>query len=169
MLCFVSNVDHFLTHNYSLYDITGQPVMRLNRPAKFAKSTVNGMFPDGSPAGQIVQQNVFGKIRAENWRAWNFAIVDTQERERARITKKWAGLLKASFTTADNYLVDIDPSLDGAPSVHDLCLGRSRGHGAQTRRQVTRWPSSAEIPNDRNIRGPGESLNRPGNYGGSRA
>ena len=129
VLRFVSSVDQFLTHNYSLYDITGQPVMRLNRPAKFAKSTVNVMFPDGSPAGQIVQQNVFGKIRfgftdnngqqigeirAENWRAWNFAIVDTQERERARITKKWGGILKASFTTADNYLVDIDPSLDGA-------------------------------------------------------
>ena len=106
VLRFVSNVDQFLTHNYTLYDATGQPVMRLTRPAKVMKSTVNIGFPDGSPAGQIIQQNVFGKIRfglldnqgqpigeirAENWRAWNFAIVDTQEHERARITKKFGG------------------------------------------------------------------------------
>ena len=129
VLRFVSNVDQFLTHNYTLYDATGQPVMHLTRPAKVMKSTVNIGFPDGSPAGQIIQQNVFGKIRfglldnqgqpigeirAENWRAWNFAIVDTQEHERARITKKFGGVLQAAFTTADNYLVEIDPSLDGA-------------------------------------------------------
>lgn len=125
---FVSSLDQFLTHHYAVYDAAQQPVMYMTRPAKFFKSRVKVDYANGQPAGEITQQNVFGKIRfgltdpsgqplgeirAENWRAWNFAIVDTSERERARITKKWAGLLKATFTTADNYLVDVDASLDG--------------------------------------------------------
>jgi hypothetical protein len=62
-----------------------------------------------------VQANVFGKIRfdlvadgqlvgaiqAENWRAWNFAITDAAGTEVARITKKWEGLARTLFTTAD--------------------------------------------------------------------
>jgi uncharacterized protein YxjI len=54
-----------------------------------------------------------GQIRAENWRAWNFAIVDSTDREVARITKKWKGVVRAAFTTADHYIVEIDPSLQG--------------------------------------------------------
>jgi hypothetical protein len=78
--------------------------------------------------GEIVQKNVFGKIRfelvgaggqplgeiqAENWRAWDFAIVDVTGKEIGRIDKKFVGVLKAVFTPADNYVVDIDPSVQG--------------------------------------------------------
>jgi hypothetical protein len=78
--------------------------------------------------GEIRQENVFGKIRfdltgpsgepfgqirAENWRAWNFAIVDTTDHEVGRITKKFEGITKFVFTTADNYLVEIDAALEG--------------------------------------------------------
>jgi len=51
---------------------------------------------------------------AENWRAWNFAIVDGGGAEVGRITKTWEGLAKTLFTTADDYLVEISPSLGGA-------------------------------------------------------
>ena len=75
---------------------------------------------NGQEIGQIVQQNVIGKIRfalesggqqigtlnGENWRAWNFNIQDATGREVARITKTWEGLAKTMFTTADNYVVD---------------------------------------------------------------
>jgi nucleoside diphosphate kinase len=71
--------------------------------------------------GEIVQQNAIGKInfsfevngqkigaiKAENWRAWNFAIVDHTETEIGRITKTWEGLAKTMFTTADNYVLQI--------------------------------------------------------------
>ncbi|MFP5297791.1 MAG: phospholipid scramblase-related protein, partial [Actinomycetota bacterium] len=52
-------------------------------------------------------------IKAENWRAWNFSIVDGSDREVGRITKKWEGLMKTAFTTADNYVVEIDPAVQG--------------------------------------------------------
>ena len=124
---FISSLDQFMTHTMSVYDNTGTKVLELTRPRKFVKSKLNVSDGTGRPVGQIAQQNAIGKIRfslegngttlgeiqAENWRAWNFAIVDHAGQERARITKKWEGLAKTLFTTADDYLVEIDPSITG--------------------------------------------------------
>jgi len=125
---FVSSLDQFMTHKLSVYDAAGTKVVGLERPRKFLKSKLLVTDGSGQGAGQIVQKNAFGKIRfdlddasgatlgqirAENWRAWNFAIVDQTEKEIGRITKKWEGLAKNLFTTADNYLVEIDPSVTG--------------------------------------------------------
>ncbi|WP_225095238.1 phospholipid scramblase-related protein [Streptomyces sp. CoH27] len=118
---FVSSLDQFMTHKLEIRDAYGQPQLLLTRPAKFFKSRVVVSRPDGSPVGEIVQQNMIGKInfamnangrqvgaiKAENWRAWNFAIVDHADNEVARITKTWEGLAKTLFTTADNYVLQI--------------------------------------------------------------
>ncbi|KUN03291.1 scramblase [Streptomyces yokosukanensis] len=118
---FVSNWDQFLTHKLEIRDAYGQPQLLLTRPAKIFKSRVVVTRPDGSQVGEIVQQNMIGKInfamnangqqvgaiKAENWRAWNFAIVDHADNEVARITKTWEGLAKTLFTTADNYVLQI--------------------------------------------------------------
>ncbi|MET7858099.1 phospholipid scramblase-related protein [Streptomyces sp. NPDC005318] len=121
VLRFVSSIDQYLTHKLEIRDAYGQPQLLLTRPAKFIKSRVIVQRPDGSPVGEIVQQNAIGKInfaimvdgqkvgaiKAENWRAWNFAIVDHNDAEIARITKTWEGLAKTLFTTADNYVLQI--------------------------------------------------------------
>lgn len=121
VLRFVSSIDQYLTHRLEIRDAYGQPQLLLTRPAKFIKSKVIVQRPDGQPVGEIVQQNAIGKInfaimvdgqqvgaiKAENWRAWNFAIVDHNEAEIARITKTWEGLAKTMFTTADNYVLQI--------------------------------------------------------------
>ncbi|MCX4918132.1 phospholipid scramblase-related protein [Streptomyces sp. NBC_00687] len=121
VLRFVSSLDQYMTHKLEIRDAHGQPQLLLTRPAKFIKSRVIVTRPDGSPVGEIVQQNMFGKInfainangqqigaiKAENWRAWNFAIVDHADNEVARITKTWEGLAKTMFTTADNYVLQI--------------------------------------------------------------
>jgi uncharacterized protein YxjI len=115
---FVSNLDQFLTHRLEVRDATG-PILVLTRPAKVVKSRVVVTRPDGAPIGEVVQANVFGRIRfdlvangqlvgsiqAENWRAWDFAITDAAGVEVARITKKWEGLARTLFTTADRYVV----------------------------------------------------------------
>ena len=54
-----------------------------------------------------------GEIQAENWRAWNFAIVDAAGSEVGRITKTWEGLAKTLFTTADDYLLEVSPTVSG--------------------------------------------------------
>ncbi|MCF4135768.1 DUF2510 domain-containing protein [Streptomyces sp. Tue 6430] len=121
VLRFVASIDQFMTHRLEIRDAHGRPVLLLTRPRKFLKSRVVVTRPDGQPVGEIVQQNVFGKInfainagggqvgaiKAENWRAWNFAIVDHAGNEVARITKTWEGLAKTLFTTADNYVLQI--------------------------------------------------------------
>ncbi|KPH98987.1 Scramblase family protein [Actinobacteria bacterium OK074] len=120
-LRFVSSLDQYMTHKLEIRDAHGQPQLLLTRPAKFIKSRVVVERPDGQPVGEIVQQNMIGKInfammvngrqvgaiKAENWRAWNFSIVDHTENEVARITKTWEGLAKTMFTTADNYVLQI--------------------------------------------------------------
>ena len=47
---------------------------------------------------------------------WNFRFLDAQEREIGTITKKWAGLGKELFTSADNYMIALNsqPSPDNA-------------------------------------------------------
>lgn len=126
---FVSSFDQFMTHRLAVYEPDGRRVLELVRPAKFTKSRVVVSDGSGGPVGEIRQQNVFGKIRfglhdhlgqklgeiqAENWRAWDFAIVDSLGAEVGRITKTWEGLAKTMFTTADDYVLDIRPGLSGA-------------------------------------------------------
>lgn len=118
---FVASVDQFMTHKLEIRDAHGTPQLLMTRPRKFMKSRVIVERPDGQVVGEIVQQNVIGKInfamlvngqqvgaiKAENWRAWNFSIVDQSDNEVARITKTWEGLAKTMFTTADNYVLQI--------------------------------------------------------------
>jgi uncharacterized protein YxjI len=128
VLRFVTDVDQFLTHRLSIYETDGTKLLQMTRPAKLFKSHLRVEDGTGRPVGEIVQENVFGKIRfnlvdpggqsvgeikAENWRAWDFAIVDAMGAEVARIDKKFVGVLKAAFTAADNYVVDLQPSLTG--------------------------------------------------------
>jgi uncharacterized protein YxjI len=128
VLRFVSNVDQFLTHKYAVYEADGTVVLGMTRPGKILKSKVHVTDQQGAAVGSIVQQNVLGKkrfalesptgeplgaINAENWRSWDFQILDPQGGEVGRITKKWAGVAKELFTTADNYLVEIDAGVKG--------------------------------------------------------
>lgn len=121
VLRFFASLDQFMTHKLEIRDAYGQPQLLLTRPRKFMKSRVLVARPDGSPVGEIAQQNMIGKInfaikadgkqvgaiKAENWRAWNFSIVDHADNEVARITKTWEGLAKTMFTTADNYVLQL--------------------------------------------------------------
>ena len=136
----VSSLDQFFTHTLAVYDSAGTKVLQVTRPRKIFKSRLLVEDGNGRAAGQIVQQNVFGKIRfdfvssagqplgqirAENWRAWNFALVDSNEQEVGRITKKWAGLAKALFTQSDNYVLEIQPAATG--DLRLLCFASAAG------------------------------------------
>ncbi len=122
----LTSLDQFLTHKLQVVDMAGTPLLALTRPGKLLKSRVVVQDGSGAEIGQILQQNVIGKIRfglqaqgaavgsinAENWRAWNFSIQDGAGTEVARITKTWEGMAKTVFTTADNYVVQIHRPLD---------------------------------------------------------
>lgn len=128
VLRFVTNVDQFLTHKYAVAEADGTIALGMIRPAKLMKSKVIVTAADGAPLGAILQQNVFGKkrftlqaqdgtavgaINAENWRAWDFQILDASGTEVGRISKKWAGIAKEMFTTADNYFIELGSAVTG--------------------------------------------------------
>jgi uncharacterized protein YxjI len=122
---FLGNYDQFFTHRLEVRDPSGAVLLQMTRPAKVFKSRMQIADGNGTPIGEIVQDNVFGKkrfgfsvggaiiggIRAENWRSWDFAIEDGTGAEVGRINKKWAGVGRELFTTADNYQVLIHHEL----------------------------------------------------------
>ena len=117
----LTSVDQFLTHRLEVRDAAGTPQLLLTRPAKVVRSRVVVERRGVGEVGQLVQENVFGKIRfglhsggrqvgslnAQNWRAWDFQILDEGGTEVARIKKTFEGVAKTLFTTADNYVVEI--------------------------------------------------------------
>ena len=148
----LTSIDQYLTHRLEIVDMSGNLLLKLTRPAKVMKSRIVVEDGMGREIGQIVQQNVMGKIRfsfeangsvygsinAENWRAWNFNIQDHTGAEIARITKTWEGLAKTMFTTADNYVVQIHAPLEdplrslvvaAALSVDTALKQDARGYG----------------------------------------
>ena len=42
-----------------------------------------------------------------DWKGWNFSFKDAANQEIGRITKKWAGVGKELFTSADNYMLSL--------------------------------------------------------------
>jgi uncharacterized protein YxjI len=136
----VSSIDQFLTHRLSMYDAAGAKVLDIVRPAKVLKSRLQILDGAGNERGWIVQQNVMGKkrfglqgsqgeslgsINAENWRSWDFAIEDSGGREVGRITKRWAGILREGFTTADRYLLHV--SAEVPPDLRLLMVASAAG------------------------------------------
>ena len=80
--------------------------------------------PDGQPLGEIIKQvrlgrarftlldprgAQLGEVRAHNWRAKDFSVLDGAGQPIARVTKKWAGL-RELFTDADTYVVEVSPA-----------------------------------------------------------
>jgi uncharacterized protein YxjI len=118
-----SGVDQFLTHKLGVFDSEGRQVLMLERPAKLMKSRIKVSDAEGIERGAILQDNVvgpkhfalvdgrgerIGSIDGENWMDWDFAIHDESGAEVGRITKKWAGILKEGYTTADTYALQIE-------------------------------------------------------------
>ena len=122
LLRLFGSLDQFFTHKLEVTDAGGRVQMRLIRPRKFFKSKVIVEDASGNEIGRIVQKNMIGKInfvleangttlgaiKAENWRAWNFRIEESSGSEVARITKTFEGIAKTMFTTADNYVVQVN-------------------------------------------------------------
>ena len=122
----IGEYDQYFTHRLEVRDLTGRPMLLVTRPAKFLKSKVIVEKPGTGEVGRLIQLNAIGKIRfglmqgdrqvgelrAENWRAWDFSIVDEVGTEIARIQKTFEGLARTMFTSADNYVVRIHRPLE---------------------------------------------------------
>jgi uncharacterized protein YxjI len=57
-----------------------------------------------------------------NWVGWNFQFLTPEGEELGVVTKKWAGLAKELFTSADNYIVSIHDDLSDQTTLKRLLL-----------------------------------------------
>ncbi len=56
-----------------------------------------------------------------SWTGWDFCFLKG-EQEVAHVTKKWAGIGKEMFTSADNYVLEINESVASSDPVRELIL-----------------------------------------------
>ncbi len=77
--------------------------------------TIGGKF-DILDEDEKVKCQVLGK-----WTSWDFSF-EQDGQQLAQVTKKWAGIGKEMFTTADNYVVAIDPTLPAKDDTRLLIL-----------------------------------------------
>jgi uncharacterized protein YxjI len=108
----------------------GNPVVRVRRGISLFLSNVEVFDEQDQRVGSF-QQKMFslggsftvlgagGEALCElkgKWTGWDFRFVH-QGNDLARVSKKWAGLAKEMFTTADNYVLEITPQV---PTDHPL-------------------------------------------------
>lgn len=82
-------------------DANGAEIGLLRQKFKFFKPG----FVIVDPSSNVLIAEIKG-----DWKAWNFTITTPEGNEMGKISKKWAGVLKEVFTTADKYNVSIDPA-----------------------------------------------------------
>jgi len=57
-----------------------------------------------------------------NWTGWEFNFIDNSGHKLAEVTKKWSGLGKELFTSADNYVLAIKDRVEKESNIRKLIL-----------------------------------------------
>lgn len=114
----------------TIWDHTGTPQIEIRRPFFFIWSDMFVSTSIGAPIGSIHRRfhlfhsiydvkdsrgRMFARIKRPLWRLWKFAILDGRGNEAGVINKRWAGMLKEMFTSADTYEVNL-----GTMKISDL-------------------------------------------------
>lgn len=68
-----------------------------------------------------MQDREIGSVKGD-WKGWNFQLLGPGGEELGRVTKKWAGLARELFTTADTYVIAISDAAAGRREVAQLLL-----------------------------------------------
>ncbi len=108
-----------------ILNVDGKCIAQLKRGLTLFMSKVQILNEAGAPIGSFKQKFTLLKpkftlvdnlvqeiaIIKGDWKAWNFEITDAAGQKIGTIDKKWNGMAKELFTTADKYAVNIDPSV----------------------------------------------------------
>jgi uncharacterized protein YxjI len=113
----------------------GQPVVRVTRGVSLFLSRVKVLDESDHVIGGFKQKlfsigGAFTVLDANDnpvcelkgkWTGWNFRFA-ANDRELAHVTKKWAGIGKEMFTSADNYMLEISESVPSGDATRQLIL-----------------------------------------------
>lgn len=113
---------HFLPTKINIYENEQQsPVFSIQKPFSFLSSKVSVFDGNGIYLGYFksklfslgggfwvfdAQNQQVAEIKGD-WKGWNFKFIDKQGMEFGTVTKKWAGIGKELFTSADNYIISL--------------------------------------------------------------
>jgi uncharacterized protein YxjI len=118
---------HMMPTAINVYEAEGHPpVLSVTRGFTFLRAKIN-VIAEGRPLGYFKRKLLSlgggflvydhsGQQIAEvkgNWKGRDFKFTNTNGREIGQVNKKWAGLAKEIFTSADNYVVSLT-DLSGA-------------------------------------------------------
>lgn len=121
--------------NIVITDTKGEAVLRIKRGVKIFRSTIEifdkneeliGRFKQQffSFGGKFEVQNADGEVVCllkGNWKNWNYKF-SREDIELANVSKKWMGLGKELFTTADNYMLQINDNVAQNDPVRRLII-----------------------------------------------
>src|SRR4029453_13606949 len=113
----------------------GQPVLCVRRGIALFMSQVDVLDEREQRVGGFAQKffsftdkvTVLGEnnqplcVLKGNWTSWDFAFM-AGDQELARVSKQWAGLAKEIFTSADNYVLQINPAVPPDSTLRMLIL-----------------------------------------------
>jgi uncharacterized protein YxjI len=116
---------------------SGEPIVHVRRGITFLRSKVDVLDGDqsGPRIGGFKQQlfsigGAFHVLDSNDhplfhlkgkWTGWDFRFI-AGEHELARVTKKWAGIGKEMFTTADTYMLSISENVPPDSQMRQLIL-----------------------------------------------
>lgn len=122
--------------NIELTTPSGEPILSVNRGMTLFNSKVDVLSAENVRVGGFKQKwfSLGGsfKVLDENdqqlcelkgkWTGWEFRFL-AGDMELAKVSKKWAGLGKELFTSADNYVLQISDEVPPNNSLRYLILG----------------------------------------------
>jgi uncharacterized protein YxjI len=114
----------------------GQQIVRITRGVSIFISNVKVLDENDKPIGGFKQKffslgGAFTVMDADEkplcmlkgkWTGWEFKFITDDGKEFAEVTKKWAGLGKELFTSADNYILKISEDVPPDNPVRQLIL-----------------------------------------------
>lgn len=121
----------------AVYDQEEQrPIFTMEKPFSWFRSKVGIYDQNGSYLGYFrsklwtlgggffvfdASERQIAEIKGD-WKGWNFKFLDTNGTELGVVTKKWAGIGKELFTSADNYIISINDTVEQRPELSALLL-----------------------------------------------
>lgn len=112
-----------LPTNVSIYpEGQDQPILSIRRGVAFFRTKVTITNAEGQMVGYFKSKlmsigggfyvyhpddTLFAEVKGD-WKGWNFKFFTDDGRHMGTVAKKWAGIGKELFTSADNYVISLD-------------------------------------------------------------
>jgi uncharacterized protein YxjI len=113
----------FLPTTINVYEAEGRaPELSIQRSFTFLRAKVEVRETGGRPMGHLesklfsigggfrvydLQNTEVAELKGD-WKGWDFKFLGKDGRQLGRVTKKWAGIGKELFTSADTYVISLD-------------------------------------------------------------